>query len=476
MPQSPRLRRGLLRWLSVSDLPVFVLDARRVVRFFNRGCEALTGWSAADVIGQTCAYATCSNPASVAAVTTRLCPPSQVLERRAVTVTAEFLHRSGAACVRTVHFFPLPSGDDGGLYVLGVCSQLDAPQAAPPQPFDAGALHQRLAALQDELHRRYGDDSLIGLTPGVRRLREQLKLCAASDAAVHVSGPPGSGREHLARMMHFRSPSPRRSFVVLDCRRLPAFELKRTLRRLLEPDADGSDDAFRPGTVYLQDVGDLPRDMQDLLVEAFTKEASGKRPFRLISSEARNLAELVRSETLISDFYYLISELTLELLPLADRRDDIPLLAQHFLEQLNQGDQRQVDGLTPDAWEQIRRYNWPGNVDELQAVLREARQRSSSHLVTASDLPFRFRTGMDAQQVGPPVAPAPVVLEELLAEVETSYIRWALAHSKDNKTAAAELLGLTRPRLYRRMEALGLIQPGSLGDAPGAQPPGSPPV
>ena len=254
----------------------------------------------------------------------------------------------------------------------------------------------------------------------------------------------------------------------MDCRRLPAFELKRTLKRLLEQDGDATDNSFRPGAVYFRHVGDLQHDMQDMLVSAFVKDTARGRPFRLLSSDERPLVELLRSERLIPEFYYLISEVTLELLPLADRRDDIPLLTQHFLEQMNLGDDRQVDGLTPEGWERIRQYNWPGNIAELHAVLHEARESCGSHLISAADLPFRFRTGMDAQRIGPSLMADSISLEQLLAEVETSYIHWALAQAKDNKTAAAELLGLTRPKLYRRMEALGLVKPD------GAPAPGEP--
>ncbi len=454
-----RPRRGLLRWLSASDTPVFVLDARRVVLFFNHGCEEVTGWTAADVIGKTCEFATVSDPENVASVTSRLCPPAHVFEGRSSVSQVTLLHRSGTAREGAIHFFPLPSSVDGTLHMLGVVSDAPADGAADRErPVRAGELHRMLAALQDDLHRRYGDDSLIGVSPSIGRLRAQIRAAASSTAAVHLFGPAGSGRQHAARMIHQHSPQSQRAFVPLDCRRMPLFELKRTLRSLLDEAAapPALDDGNQPGAVYLQQVGMLPRDLQAAVVEFFSKGDAHRQRLRLLTAEERPLEGLLGQEALLPEFYYLISELVLNVPPLAERRDDVSLLAQHVLERLNRGDARQVDGLAPDAADLLGRYNWPGNVTELERVLREARTACKGHLITAADLPFRFRTGYDAQTVGPPLVPEPVPLEDMLAQVEADYIRWALAQAKGNKTGAASLLGLTRPRLYRRMESLGI--------------------
>ena len=409
MPPTPRTPRGLLRWLSLADAPVFVLDARRVVLFFNHGCEQATGWTAADVIGKVCEYATDSDPKSSASVTSRLCPPAHVLEGRSDAVAVSLLHREGSVRSGAIHYFPLPSSADGGLHVLGVFREGAAEVIPGRTSRTTGDLHRSLASLQDELHRRYGDDSLIGESDAVGRLQAQIRAAAASTAAVHLSGPAGSGKQHAARMILRRSPTPLRAFLPLDCRRMPAFELKRTLRRLLEE----AGAPFTPGdgspvsAVYLQHVGHLPRDLQDEVAKFYADNDPRRQRLRLLSAEERPLESLLDDERLLPKFYFLISELVLAVPPLAARREDIPVIAQRLLEQLNLGDARQVDGLAADAAELIQRYNWPGNVQELQLVLREARQAGRTHLITAADLPFRFRPGFDAQKVGPPVAPIP---------------------------------------------------------------------
>jgi DNA-binding NtrC family response regulator len=311
-----------------------------------------------------------------------------------------------------------------------------------------------LATLLSKLHRQYGEAGFIGVSSPARRLREQLRVAAGCSASVHLRGERGSGRERFARLIHARSERRQRAFVPLDCRRISAIELKLTLRRLLSEDEQSEDDAFRAGTVFLQSAGDIPRDVQELLISRQThRPANG---WQLISSDHRLLHDLVATEQLLPEFSDLLSEIVITIPPLRARRDDLPLISQDILESFNRGDAKQVGGFAPEVGEQFAKYDWPGNVTELEAVIREAREACTSPSITPRDLPFRFRTGIDAQTVGPPLAPTPVNLEELLARVETDHIRWALAVAKQNKSQAAALLGLTRARLYRRMEALGI--------------------
>jgi len=161
---------------------------------------------------------------------------------------------------------------------------------------------------------------------------------------------------------------------------------------------------------------------------------------------------------LLAEFADLLSEFTIDLPALRERADDLPLISQSVLESQNVGADKQIGGFTSEVSELFAKYDWPGNLSELEAVIVEARAACGGSLITVRDLPFRFRTGLDAQAVGPSLAAEPMNLEELLARVEADHIRWALAAARSNKSQAAALLGLTRPRLYRRMEALGMAQ------------------
>lgn len=457
MPRTSRPRRGLLSWLANAAIPVFVLNERRVVLFYNRGCQELTGWTAAEIIGQTCDYATDGDSQSLASLTGRLSPPPGALEGTVTRVPAEILSRDGGRRRCHIHYVVLRESADKPAHVLGVIDT--SPSALPEAAGVASQRHVELAALLSSLHRDHGTVAFIGVSSAARRLREQLRVAAGSSASVHLQGERGSGRQWFARLIHSRSEQAQRAFVPLDCSRLPALELKLTIKRLLTEDTQTEDDdIFRAGTVLLQSAGSLPRDVQELLIPRQTS-----RPvhgWRLISSDDRSLAELVANEQLLPEYVDLLSEIAISLPPLRARRDDLPLIAQDILESLNRGDAKQVGGFAPDVWEQFANYEWPGNIEELAAVIREARDACTTPLITPRDLPFRFRTGFDAQSVGPSLAPTPVDLEEMLARIESDHIRWALTAAKQNKSQAAALLGLTRPRLYRRMEALGIADEG----------------
>ena len=306
------------------------------------------------------------------------------------------------------------------------------------------------------------------------RVLNQIDLACRSDAPVTLVGEDGTGKEHIARHIHYEIHADGRSFVPVDCRRLSARELKPILRRLSEgdvppgiiPDDPFSASGLRPGTIYLAHVDHLPRDLQEIVVQIFSQDSGGESSgLRLMASSTNPLDQAFRRETICPDLYYLLTVLTMVIPPLRRRRDDLQPLAQSLLEAENQTtenqiSEQQVGGFSEEIWQQFREYNWSGNVDELSTVIREARAACTGPLIQRKDLPFRFRTGLDAQAVGPPIRPRVVPLEQLLARVEVEQIQFALEQSGGNKSQAAKLLGLTRPRLYRRMKTLGIADTG----------------
>ena len=455
MRRTTRIRRGLLSWLAHAALPVFVLNEKRVVLFFNRGCEQLTGWEASELIGQVCDYTSAGDPQAVGTAASRLCPPPDVFQGQSRRAPAELLHRDGTVQPRTIHYFVLQESPETARHVIGLIGPPEDSRVAETE-FVGSRPHAELAALCSRLHRVYGEQTLIGASSTAHRLREQLRVAAMGTATVHLRGEAGAGREQFARRVHARSGRSLRAFVPLDCARLPPIELKLTLRRLLNAEGQPDDENLRPGAVYLQSAGDLPRDVQEMLVARRAERAA--IGWQLMSSEERPLAGLLADERVLPEYADLLSEIVIEIPPLRMRRDDLPLIAQQLLESLNEGAENQIGGFAPDVLDKFSQYAWPGNMAELEAVIREAHAACDATLVAVRHLPFRFRTGMDAQSVGPLLGAEPVDLDALLERVEADHVRWALAAAKSNKSQAAELLGWTRPRLYRRMEALGLSE------------------
>ena len=459
-------------WLAGATLPVFVIDGDRTLRAFNAGCQELTGWAAGDVVGQACHYGSASETAGAAALAASLCPPPEVFAGQEESAPAHLFHQQGHALPRLLHFFPLRDEKGRTMAVLGVVAPLPAVAENVVSP--ARLLHAELAALRMTSRARFGPNTLVAQSAAMRRVMAQVELAQKSQAFVLLTGAPGTGKEHVARVIHVGGAGRAQSFVPLDCRRSGADELNRIWNRIVEshqtPYRAASDSARSgpatsgavakpgatplPGTVLLIDVEFLPRDLQERLVGFFAAPGFSSSGLRLLSSTSLGLSELGADERLRADFFALISPLAIELPALSRRPADLPLVAQHFLEELNRQEPKQVGGFDEQIWPLLTRYAWPGNLDELAAVVRAAHLQAAESLIRPHDLPFRFRDGLAAQELSVSPEPPPLLLDPLLTKVETRLITLALERSRNNKSKAAELLGINRARLLRRIEQL----------------------
>jgi DNA-binding NtrC family response regulator len=199
-------------------------------------------------------------------------------------------------------------------------------------------------------------------------------------------------------------------------------------------------------------IDELPAEVQTRLADFLIRQPIQGR---LLATAAEPLLDLARRGTFHPELAALLSTITIELPPLARRRDDLPLLAQLFLEERNATGSRQIGGFSLAALDRLDAYAWPGNLDELSEVVAEAHQRASGVQIEVKDLPERLHLAEQAA-AQPRRSEENIVLDEYLGRVERELIRRALARAKGNKAKAARLLGVTRPRLYRRMVQLGL--------------------
>lgn len=453
-------------WLRSATTPVFLVATSRRVLFFNAGCEQLTGWSADEVIGEVVEFCAEADPHCLRALTAALCPPPEVLAGRELDVPVYLPNKSGPPTPRLIRFIPIREAKERLSSVLGIILPLPSPPAAQPTP-PAMKYHAELSALRWSLRQRYGLKSVIANSPAMRRVLEQMVVARSCSVPIHFYGARGVGKEHLARAIHYEGDSQPGAFVPLDCRQSPHL-LQLALHRLWHPEKeDASVGALRPRTLYLSDVEHLPRDLQvRLLDEHRTDDKTPRRmPLpRLMSASTLHLQDAVSDERLLPEFFYLLTTLTIDVPPLRERGDDLIPLAQAFLEARNRGASRQIGGFAEAVWAQFHEYGWPGNLDELAAVVEEAREKCTGPLIGLDDLPLRLRAGLDSQSIGPAArllddSPLPP-LEEHLAAVERDLIRRALAKAKRNKTLAAKLLGIPRPVLYRRLEVLGIDDEG----------------
>lgn len=436
--------------------PVFVLDAKRKVVFFNRGCVELSGWPPEDVLGLTCQFANDPSRASLAALTAALAPPDDVFAGEVTAVAKFFVNRQTGKSFAKMVYFHCMAGDTKESLVIGfIC---DVPRTRSPiEPNVLTLVHAELGALRHVLRQRYRLSSIIAKTPPLLRVIEQINAARHSMLTVAITGEAGVGKEHIARAIHYESEHGAKALVPIDCRHLPAADVRDSIERLI-----GSDwkeitpvSALHPGCVYLKHVESLPRDLQQRLLDFFVDD-SGKafrKQVRLIVSSEGHLAEAVADDRLSEHFYYQITALQIAVPPLRERLDELRLLAQYFVEECNRTASKQVTGIAHDVWPQLEEYAWPGNLDELREVIREAHMACTGTAIQALHLPLRFRSGLDAQSLSPT---SPVVLEplqSLLARVEKQHVETALQQAKGNKTLAAKLLGLSRVALNSRLAA-----------------------
>jgi transcriptional regulator of acetoin/glycerol metabolism len=455
-PRSAAFEPNLL-WQRARE-PIFWLDPALKLAWVNRAWEELTGYPAATVVGLTCQVhgpTRVGDPSDLAA---SFHPPPESLAGRPAGGPTLIFRADGERLWRRVEFWPFCDERGELIGLQGIVRTEEAPPSVPDS--EAGRPHAELLEIRRRLLERHGLDALIGSGPVHKRLIEQVRLAAGSAVPVLIIGEPGTGKRQVARTIHQHGPDRHRPFIALDCAALPAEILERELFGAADPDAPGGGPR-RPrmslgdgSTLLIDEVLSLPRDLQARLVEALDSR------IRLMVTTAREPEDAVRDERLRPELYYALTTLVLHLPPLRERHDEVPALAQHFLERANRRGGAQRSGFAPQALEALTSYDWPGNLPELARVVEHAHARAANPLVTADDLPAAIRGNLGGAYA-PPAPPCSIKpLDELLTEVERRLIETALRQSRSNKSRAAEILGISRPRLYRRIKDLNLPDDG----------------
>jgi DNA-binding NtrC family response regulator len=449
----PRSRASELpKLLERSADPIYVLDAQRRIVYANEACAQWTGRSADELLTFVCRYHSTPDETGHVPLAAALCPPPEAFSGRPMSATV-VLDQVAETSARAVDFVPLVEPDGDVVAILAV-ARAAVPEAMVDQvdeiPATAERLHARLAAFRRSQRQHFHLDRLIGDSLAIRRIRAQVAALAGSSASVLVVGPPGSGRQHVARAIHHAAAnSATTSLIPLASPLLAAEFLQTTLRAL---GRSKTAPQSRP-TLLLNDVDHMPSAARSELL-GFLR--SGDAPFRVIATAREALLELPGDDRFQHELAAYLSTFVIELPPLAERLGDLPLLAQMLLEDCNAAGEKQLAGFAPEALEHLASYAWPGQIDELADVVRQVHERSAGPVVMRSDLPPRLSLAADAARHPRPVE-EPIDLERHLADIERDLIERAIARAKGNKTKAARLLGLTRPRLYRRLVQLGLV-------------------
>ncbi|MCI0457738.1 MAG: sigma 54-interacting transcriptional regulator [Gemmataceae bacterium] len=429
--------------------PLFLLSRQRRILFVNHTWEKLTGLSAAQARGLVCRPGPGAEPGSREDEVARaLSPPREVQQGKPGRARRGLVGAGGARQWWDVEFFPLRV-PDGLLGVLGkiTCVTAVGEGELPPLP-------EKLFALREALAQRYRLDLLASSLPAMHRVADQVRLASQTRVPVLVVGEPGTGKCFLARIIHHQGLTREGTFAALDCARLPGAALTATLF------GEGSRIwQARQGTCYLQEPGCLPRDLQTRLCDWLGDDRDAPGP-RVIAGCSVDPGQEVQAGRLLEDLHCALGTLVIALPPLRQRLEDLPGLVERLLERVPaEGDRRSV-GLTPAAWDLVRSYAWPGNLRELYTVLQGAWARAQGVQIDATDLPANVRLAVQLERTPAREPERPLALDQVLEQVERRLILLALRHAKGNKSRAAEWLSVWRPRLLRRMEALGITDEG----------------
>jgi two-component system response regulator PilR (NtrC family) len=305
---------------------------------------------------------------------------------------------------------------------------------------------------------------LLGDSPAMEQVRLTIDKLARSQAPVYISGESGSGKELAARLIHALGARSDQPFVAVNCGAIPEnllesefFGYRRGAFTGADADKDGFFQAADGGTLFLDEVADLPLAMQVKLLRVIQEKRVRKiggtvedaADVRVICATHQNLARRVDSGNFRQDLYYRLAVIELHMPPLRDRREDIPLLAQAALQRRSGAGERRFR-LSQAALEALCRYDFPGNVRELENILERAMALCASDSIGPEDLQIA---------PSPPEAPAAHArwpLQDYLDTVEREAIVEALEKTRYNRTAAAKLLGVTFRSLRYRMERLGI--------------------
>jgi two-component system NtrC family response regulator len=326
-------------------------------------------------------------------------------------------------------------------------------------------LERENAELRTAVRDRYQFDAIIGESETIREVLDLAGRVASSDASVIITGESGTGKELLAKGIHYNSPRAEAPFVAVNCAAIPENLIESELFGHVKgsftgavKDREGKFELAEGGTLFLDEIGELRVDLQAKILRALQERqvdrVGGRQPVpvdvRIIAATNKDIERAVKEGSFREDLYYRLSVITLQMPALRERREDIPVLVEHFLNKFNPGG---AVRLGPDALPLLTAYGWPGNVRELENVIQRASVLKRGDTITASELPDKLKTEkMSVEHIILNLPDGGISLEEL----EKSLIVKALEKHKGNQTRAAEYLGITRPTLIYRMEKFGL--------------------
>ena len=325
------------------------------------------------------------------------------------------------------------------------------------------SLQSEVERLRQQVHRRYGFENIIGQSAKMREIFDLVTH--VSDLAVNVLivGESGTGKEMIARAIHQTSARAARSFIPINCAAIPETLLESELFGYVRgaftdarKDRRGLFQAASGGVLFLDEISEIPLSLQakllrvieDKEVRPLGANQSEKVDARLVSACNRDPELLVQEGRFRQDLYYRLNVIRIDLPPLRERAEDIPVLIEHFMRKFGDQVQRKLDGIEPEAFTALMNYHWPGNVRELEHTIERAVLLGKEGRIGPQDFPPSLVASKDNVS---PLADA-VARSYTLKDLEKEYIMRVMEIVHGNKTEAAKTLGVDRTTLYRKLE------------------------
>jgi Nif-specific regulatory protein len=355
-----------------------------------------------------------------------------------------------------------PLNADDLEFVLAVARQLGV---VWQKSRERAALSVEVKSLKDQLRQ---ESELVGASPALAKVEAQVRRVAPTKATVLIRGESGVGKELVARAIHQHSPRKDRPYVTLNCAALTETLLESELFGHEKGAFTGATErmagkfeAADGGTIFLDEIGEMaPATQAKFLrvLEGHPFERVGgnvpiKADVRVVAATNRPLEDAVRSGTFRRDLFFRLQVVQVDVPPLRDRADDVPLLAEHFLRRFARETGRKIKGFTPEALDKLKAYRWPGNVRELRNVVERAVALGTGPVIEAGDV-WLSELDLAAPAAGEGGGYRP----ESLDEVEKRHIRETLRHTDWNKSQAAAILGIERSTLDRKIKGYGLTK------------------
>ena len=331
--------------------------------------------------------------------------------------------------------------------------------------------HQQYQLLQHEMEDRYGIHKIVGSSRAIQNVRAMIDRAAPRRSTVLLCGENGTGKELAARALHYASPRKDKPFVSVNCMAISSITLESELFGRVEDSATGAQTMRRGrieqadgGTLFLDEISAVPLDLQVKLVRLL-QERSFERlggdekisvDIRLMAATSKDLASLVEEEKFLDDLYYLLKVVKIDLPPLRERREDIPLLVAHYVHKVLEENNMPQKRFSNEALNYLVAYEWPGNMRQLENVVESCLVLVPETDISVENLPPEIQDEEAQFKSAVDLLPLPLDLADTLEKIEAALIRRALVKAELVQVKAAEFLHITKSLLQYKLKKYGI--------------------